>query len=93
MAIERIACSVGLSGAVLAPSGRGKETQLPKMAEVSICQRHKKECPVVLIQLLLYIFHATDSLTCPYYYLIVHNVLIMRFNHYLVQTTVCFGYP
>jgi len=29
MEIELVACSVGLSGSVLAPSGRGKETQLP----------------------------------------------------------------
>ena len=65
MEIEFIACSVWLSGSVPAPSGRGKEYQLPKMGEVSICQNNKKECPMVLIQLVLYIFLETDSLTCP----------------------------
>ena len=32
---------------------------------------------MVLIQLILYIFLATDSLTCPYSQLIVHNVIII----------------
>jgi len=63
------------------------------MAEVNNYQRHKKECPVVLIQVILYIFHKTDSLICPYSQQIVHNILIIRLNQYVVQTATCFGYP
>lgn len=92
MEIERITYSVGLSDPVLAPRGRGKETQPPKNGRIEHLSASQKECHVVLIQLILYIFHETDSLSFPYSQLIVHKVLIIRLNHYVVRTATCFGY-